>query len=282
MEVSTAVGIDSKYEDLINNPAFDNLLHSKTWVGENGTQKIRFDSPQEIVHNIVDIVKGTGHDTQDLQVIARESHSVSNKEPDSDETNTSFGRAQVEFRFPRFSFYGGGDHLTKTVGFVWAFDMRKPELIVYSGYTVQVCLNLQILRADTVHRVDYLTGSAAAYNTLERFISEEDEDRAEVEHKVELLANHHLPQMQVMELTGNMLFHVLHANTFGASVLNTAVKLLGDSNSRYHLDPDGGTSAWNYLGALTQHITDKGYVNVRPVKTHQVAGYLMRELGYSL
>ena len=54
------------------------------------------------------------------------------------------------------------------------------------------------------------------------------------------------------------------------STLNYAVKLMCDQNSKYAIAPDGSITAWRFIGAMTQYITDKAFVNVAPAKTIEV------------
>lgn len=281
MEVPTQEegrGIVSGGRLILNNAeAFNNLVESKTWAGSRGKpSRVIFDSPRDFFEPYMEFAEGVADAiNEDIVAHADYSHEVSNQNAD-DSYNTSYGRARVEFRIPGLNMSIANETFTQVFGVIYAFDLSSPEVIVYAGRNANSCLNLHIFNASNVYKTDYLTGTAMAFQTFQRYMDGFQEEMDQFEITVERLMTEKWRRDQLNQKLGQLLVHVVSDVSFGTSALNHAVKLLHDPGSRYAVDAEGSTSPWNVLQALTQYVTDKTPVNIAPTKTHQMAREVLK------
>ena len=256
-----------------NLPELQDVLGSKTWAGSGGSpSRIIFDSPRAMLDpylNHMDMFSRNGT----IEGKVTTSNQVANINSDGTR-NVSFGRVKVEFTLPDQTIIGD-EAFNQVFAVVYAFDLSKPEVIVYAGRNAYSCMNLHMFQNDNMLKADYLTGTSMAYDTFRRFTETYDHDRENFKQTVSRLMETRWTENQLHRNIGKMLTHVLGSNSFGTSALNHAVKLLYDSGSVYMVNGDGSTTAWNFLQALTQYVTDKSPVNVSAAKTLQMSNFVL-------
>lgn len=257
-----------------NREDLSEVLSSKTWAGRGDRpSRIIFDSPNMMLNPYIDHMESFGFGVGGLKAAVRHEGRVSNVNEDRTE-NVSYGRVKVEFSMPDKSFTIGDERFTQVFGVIYAFDLSKPEVIVYAGRNAAVCINLHLFSTDDLFKSDYLTGTAMALDSFRRFTDQYQASRERFEQIVTELMERRWTENQLHRNIGKMLTHVLGSNSFGTSALNHAVKLMYDASSRYTINTDGSTTAWNFLQALTQYVTDKSAVNVSAQKTLQMSNFV--------
>lgn len=261
------------------------ILHSKTYVGQNS--RVRYDSPLEMITPFLDVVTPIRESIgMDLAIKLDASNPITNLN-DDDSENTSWGRVRCEVVL------NGEVHIQATnrlllgvrstaesfkevIGFIYAFDLGVPEVIVYHGSRASSCLNLMIFGAQKVRKFNYAQdGVEAAHGEVINYLRNAGEEVERQREFIQRLMNTYWTPDQLHLNIGKMLTHVTLKNTFGQAALISAVKDFNDPKSHYALDGNGGMTAWNFLQALTQYVTDKAYVNVSPVKTFQITDYIL-------
>lgn len=249
---------------------------SKTWVGKLNSRVV-FGSPAEMLSPFYEIVTPLS-ETIGMELKIDASHDVINKN-DDDTRNISYGRVKIE------ALIGNGQHvigqnaaenISETVGLIYAFDLGHPEIIVYHGTRVMSCLNLMVFGATDVRRFRYLQeGTEKAYEYINDYASSFGRKTEEHAAIIKKLMDTNWDKDDVNTNVGKMLIHTTLNNSYGSAAVNALVADLVNPKSKYALNNNGSTTAWNVLQALTQHVTDKSYLNVAPVKTLQMSEHIM-------
>lgn len=226
------------------------VYDSARWVPSKNT-RIKYPTPQELIDPFLNEIEATGVNAE-FNVHTSRSRTV--EENESGTQHTAYGRVLAEAEFGDINRHD----TIKTVGLVYDLTRKSPIIKVYAGHNVRACINLMIFNPTHVYEGSLLNGGEdQAQGHLERYFGELPEYEDEFMHSADQLKDTYLREPMLNEFLGRMLRNVHASNTFGAATLNYAVKLMDDSNSRYALDSNGGTTAWNLLQALTQFVTDK-------------------------
>jgi len=264
-------------EETFDDEALD-IIGSKRWVAANNS-RIRFDNPYDMVVPFADLVNGAiSNPLGEVFHQVKGSHTVIN-ENDDGSRNVSYGRVSIESRIngeipidsPRES-----DRFREVIGMVYAFDLGTPEVTVFHGTRASSCLNLMIFGPTNVRKFNYAQdGFGSAHNMIAEYvesIGKEVDRQADIIMK---LMNTVWSKDDVHRNIGKMFTHVINNNSFGQAALVSAVKDLTNPKSVYSLAHDGTTTAWNFLQALTQYVTNKAYLNIAPIKTGQMTDHIL-------
>ncbi len=250
------------------------LFASQRWVPTNRRSRIAYPAPQELVVPFLECLRPLSDLGIGLSV--QTSHPNSVQDPRTEETHTAYGRFLVEARL------GGLDatYHQPVIGFVVALDVKTPEVQVYYGRNAQACINLAIFRKEHYLKASMLDGGEEKiYATAARFVEHFGEDERQFIASVERLQSAVWSAREINERIGRLYRRFLTRGNL-TSTLNYALRLLMDANSRYALKEDGTTTAWNFVSAMTQYVTDKAYLNSKAEKTleimEHVAGDLLR------
>lgn len=251
------------------------IFHSKTFVGQNS--RIRYDSPEIMLEPVIAALAALA-ERSSIDITIDASNPVTNRNDDQSE-NTAYGRVRLESRLELglpVAANGHSEVLHETIGFIYAFDLGKPEVIVYNGTRVRSCLNLQIFGSRNVRKFDYAQdGVESAHAMIAELARDAELEQQRQARIIEGLMNERWTANQLARNIGHTLKHVTLKNTFGQAALVAAVRDLNTSGHRYEVQSDGSTTAWNFLQALTQYVTDKSHFNVAPVKTVQMSDFVL-------
>lgn len=237
----------------------------------DGGIKVHYPHPKEIFSPFIERIAGLPGQV-DIKVDTMKR--VETREEEG-QTHRAFGRMRVE------AIVGSDDEWGHrgVIGKLYVFDHKNPHYIVYSGRRAMVCLNLHIMRAAqlvTVSGQDKTFGQTAADDLLDKF----EQDNAEWIEHVTKLSGLSLDKNGVDRLLGSLLSKTVRKSagiSFGTEAVAGAAKLLGDRNSRYARDAEGGSDAWNVLQAITQQNTDRSYLNQEPAKALSVVSAFAEE-----
>jgi len=259
-------------EPLSQADVLSDLFGSQRWVPAGRRSRIAYPAPQELVLPFLERLEPLMDLGIGLHV--ETSHPNSVQDPNTEEMHTAFGRFLVEARIGGFDLEGH----QPVVGFVTALDVKVPEVQVYYGRNASACINLAIFRREHYAKESLLTGGEdVIYAMTERFVAGFGEDDRAFIEQVQRLKGTLWNERQIDERIGRLYRRFLTKGNL-TQTLNYAIKLLSDPNSRYSIAPDGTTSAWNFFSAMTQYVTDKGYVNTKAEKTLQIAEEVCSDL----
>jgi hypothetical protein len=246
------------------------LLDSKTF-HKDGT-RIVYPSARELVEPFLNTLENRWGGMYELSV--RKTQSVSNENKDGT-TNTAWGRVGLEARV-------GSPDLTDhalTVGMVYALSgLATPIVIAYHGRITMACLNLMVLADGKVSQFSLLSQQQMFQETLENFTDTLGRDDEKFYRQLELLQTTRWTAPELNRHIGSMFTEaVVNPSSISQVAMAETVRLLNRSDSRYALAPDGSTTAWNVLGAITEHLKD-AFVNVRPRSSKLAADLVMKEI----
>lgn len=226
------------------------VYNSARWVPSKNT-RIKYPTPKELIDPFLDQIAVSGLDAE-FNVHTARARTV--EENGQEVQHTAYGRVLAEAEFGDYNRHD----TRKTVGLVYDLTRKSPIIKVYAGHNVRACVNLMIFNATHVYEGEILSGGEEqAKGHLERYFGELPEYEYTFMDQVDRLKDTYWGEAELNERLGRMLRNVHANNTFGAACLNYAVKLLDDNSSRYALDRDGGTTAWNFLQAMTQFVSDR-------------------------
>lgn len=226
------------------------VYDSARWVPSKNT-RIQYPTPRELIDPFLDEISTRGV-TANFNAHTAKARTV--QENDTDTQHTAYGRVLAEAEFGEYNRHD----TIKTVGLVYDLTRKDPLVKVYAGHNVRACTNLCVFNATHVYEGSLLGGGEdQAQGHLQRFFDELPEAESHFCNQVDRLKNTYMDSSMLNELLGRMLRNVNSSASFGAATLNYTVKLLDDDNSRYALDANGGTTAWNLLNAMTQFVTDR-------------------------
>ncbi len=236
----------------------EQVLDSKIYVKEGSA--IQFRSPRQYLEPFISNIRDVS--TQ-LKVSA--SGMVVNKEEDQTR-NEAFARVLLEAKLPdEFNVHG---HYC-TIGILYALDIQKPFVKVYMGRKAQACINLCIFQAEEIYQQELTGNAASVYEKAIELVDVARETQAEFGRKVGILMDTTLDQHQIDEVLGYLL-RKANINKVGTSAIIFGMKELYNPKSIYSVD-EGGTSAWNVFGSMSQYITDKTDIMDKASKTLQLA-----------
>ncbi len=248
------------------------LFASQRWVPASRRSRIAYPAPQELVAPFLECLRPLSDLGIGLSV--QTSHPNSVQDPDTEALHTAYGRFLVEARI------GGLDatHHQSVIGFVVALDVKTPEVQVYYGRNARACINLAIFRKDHYLKASMLDGGEEKiYATARRFVEHFGEDERQFIESVQRLQSVVWSEKEINERIGRLYRRFLTRGNL-TSTLNYAIRLLMDANSRYALKEDGTTTAWNFVSAMTQYVTDKAYLNSKAEKTLEIMEHVAGDL----
>jgi hypothetical protein len=245
----------------------DELLKSKIYVPEN--RGVNFDSPRRYVEPFLEKFKAVSGVTYDVQV----SGAVENME-ENETLNSAYARVLVEAKLPQeFDAY---EH-SSVIGMVYALDIIKPNLRVYSGEDAWACLNLCIFGAQNVFSVDLTAGISPAYERASDYVIKVSEQLAKFQKTYERMNDVVYKGTQIDQALGYLLRESYANKSIGTNAVLSALKDLESSKSRYAIK-DGTTTQWNMYSAITQYITDKVDIKEKAEKTQMVSNLFHGDL----
>jgi len=265
-----------------------------------------FPHPKDIIPKFIDIIKQISP-SYDINIIVDREGGVITK----DNINIkSYGRGIVTANLNQLV-KDRSIVLMPTVGIIWAFDIVKPYVKMFSGVNATACTNLCIFMADDI-KVKYLNkprvldkdGDRKWDRTCRDVVDDilyniEDEIqliKSKLEkylHIYDLLTRTEISGDDVEKLIGTMYINEVIRGNFDYSTFNEGCRIVFDDN--YHhpnkklyqlnsfLDEEETVipvlNLWKFYGALTQRITDGAVeINDIPDKTLHIGKVILKYL----
>lgn len=244
------------------------VLNSKIYVHEKS--QLSFGSPRAYIEPFLEkFTKANVNVTFKTSVSER----VANKEVGSGVTNEAFGRVVVEAKFP--TDYCAHAHDT-VVGMIYALDLQKPIIRVYSGHNAWACTNLAIFGARYVHQVEIMSGYQGIYDKGLDYIEGLTSQLARFQTLYERMNDTIYEGDEINRILGYLLRQGYSNKQIGTTPILSALKDLEDNASKYSIK-DNKTSQWNIYSALTQYVTNKVDILEKPTKTVMLSNLFVQE-----
>lgn len=239
----------------------EDVLKSKVYVNEKGG--VNFHSPRQYIEPFLNKFKNISGAQYDVKV----SGSVMNKEED-ETVNIAYSRIGVKVTLPEQ--YRSNEH-NSVIGMVYALDVTKPIMKVFSGEDADFCTNLAIFGAQYFHSVEILAGTANIYERAGLYLEGVEKQLAEFQKVYERLNDTmYKGEDEINRIMGHILRKSYENKYIGTNCVLSALKDLENNKSRYAIK-DNETSAWNIYSAMTQYVTDKVDIAEKPVKTVMIS-----------
>jgi hypothetical protein len=238
----------------------EDVLRSKIYVQERSN--ITFGSPRAYIEPFLEKFKNFNG----VEFTVETAASVINKE-ESGATNEAYGRVLVQAKLP--SQYDVNEH-SSIIGLVYALDIVKPVIKVFSGENAWACMNLSIFGAQYVHTVDILSGTSSIYSRTESYVKSVEEQLAEFQKMYERLNDRTYKGQEINELLGHLLREGVRNKNLGILPITYAARELENEKSKYAI-VDNSTTAWNVYSALTNFVTDKVDIAEKANKTLMIS-----------
>lgn len=247
------------------------LLQSKVYVKEGAA--IDFKHPKEYVHKFFDVALKHKLDIDAMRIIVNDK--VVNAEEDG-VRNIAYPRAMIETKMKDVKELPG---FYPVVGMVYALDIQKPIIKVYSGFNVEGCVNLCIFNAEYHHQVELLGDYQSVYIKAENYFSEKQKEVEEFSQTLRTLESEFLEQKELDFYIGLILRKAMKSRLGTTNILK-AVKELYNPNSSYYVFNEGTfkCSKFNLYNAITQQITDGNDIIDRARKTIEISKVLVENV----
>lgn len=151
------------------------------------------------------------------------------------------------------------------IGFVYALDLGKPIIKVFSGVNVHACTNLCIFGADKKQEFLIANNQEGAVLEVQKYITNLTHDIETAKEIIHNMKNTFFQSQEVEKMLGAfMLSFSATKNIAGTQCLLDAAKYLTDKTSMYYFEKQ--TTAWNIYNALTHDICNKKHILQQPEK----------------
>lgn len=239
----------------------NDILESKTYVKENGA--ITFGSPKEYLEPFLNILP------KDTQYEVETANSIINKNEEDDTLNISYPRVLVKAKL------NYNEKFDSTIGLVYALEIQRPQIKVFTGVEVKACTNLTIFNYSHLYSQDILGNYREVYNKAQRYFDDEETKLREYSETYDRLENTTLSnQIELNEVIGRMLFNS-YKTKLGTTPVVKASQLLRDASSAYYVGENDRfhCSLWNVYNATTQALGNADILE-KPTKTVALAKIL--------
>jgi hypothetical protein len=222
------------------------IYNSKQYV-KNG---FYFDEPSKTINTLIDI---TGPENISLQC----SHPAEIAEDNN--LITAYGRLAVIKSFEI------DEEINYSVGYIYALNVGKPFVKVFSGVNVKACTNLCVFNSSHRAKFDILTDGSGAFEKVKDYIKDVNTDIENAKKIIFDMKNTFLNFEEVKLCLGQLLVNFSKTNNIaGRNCILSAGKLITDPQSRYYFENE--TTAWNLYNALTDNYRDSTHIIDHPEK----------------
>lgn len=222
------------------------ILQSKQFI-KNG---VAFLKPLDYLNPIIDII---GSDN-----IAIEGSHL-NEVGEDDVHLKSYGRISLIKSFEI------DEEINYSLGYIYALNVGKPFLKVFSGVNVKACTNLCIFNANNITKFDILTNGEGAAERMREYFLNVNEQINKAKVVIFEMKNTFLTTEEVKKCLGQLLMNFSNTkNIAGTTCIVNAAKLITDNNSKYYFE--NNTSCWNLYNALTDNYRDTTHIIDQPEK----------------
>lgn len=223
------------------------ILDSKIYVKDNSA--ISFKSPKEYLSPFVDKVSKL---TDDFRVSV--SGTIKNKNEGEETLNIAHGRVLLEAVLPgSFDTNSEFGDTYGTIGFMYALDLQKPVIKVYSGRYARACTNLCVFGAERVFSQELTGNINKCFEVAEEYMDKAEKDLERTLEIIGFMKNETYKGDKLDEFTGHLLRRSLLNSKLGHTAIIQGTRDLYNDKSIYSLK-DGETSGWNYYNSITEHI----------------------------
>jgi len=159
--------------------------------------------------------------------------------------------------------------LTYQIGFVYALDIGKPIIKVFSGINVRACTNLCVFGADKKQEFLIANNTEGASLLIQNYIQSLHDDIVKAKQTIHEMKNTFFNEVQVEKLLGDFLMNFSRVNNIaGTQCLLDGAKFLTDKSSMYYFEKQ--TNAWNIYNAFTHNICNKKHILQQPEKVYSL------------
>ena len=229
------------------------VLNSKAYHKENSA--VRFNNPAAYFQPFVDEMAKI---TDNISVSV--GSPIININEDGSQ-NTAYGEVLVEGKLP---FIEGHEW---TVMAMYNLKGQVPRFKVATGAKVKACTNMCVWGAEDIVSVIMTDSLRPAYDAAIQYVQDVEYKKESYERTIRELTEQYLERAELNERLGTMLKLGTKDRDIGTSMIVAGARNLYDDKSRYTVDANGGTNAYNLFNACTQYITDSVALSQKPEKT---------------
>jgi hypothetical protein len=244
----------------------DKVLSSKVYVHEKS--QISFGSPRQYIEPFLEKFANLN-----VQWKVNVSERVANKEVEGN-VNEAFGRVLIEAKFPQQ--FCAHDH-DSVIGMVYALDLQKPVIKIYSGQNAWACTNLAIFGGRYVHQVEILSGYQSVYDKGLEYVEGMTQQLARFQELYQRMNDTTYEGDDINKIIGYLLRQGYANKQIGTTPVLSALKDLEEPKSKYAIR-EGKTTQWNLYSALTQYVTDKVDILEKASKTTLISNLFVHEI----
>lgn len=235
------------------------VLATKIYVKENGS--VDFKSPGAYIEPFLEAVRYNGKEAD--VTIKTQGDVINSNEGGS--MNIAYPRVNIEVR-TNHSVEG----FQSVIGMIYALDLQKPEIKIYTGQNAHACTNLTIFNADGVYTQSLLGGFGTVYNHATEYLNKKEAEAAEFKEILDNLTNTLMSTEELNEEIGRIL-RAGSKTKIGTSPIVQASNRLDDRESIYYVHPGARCSKMNLYDAITQSFTNSKNILDRPTQTIQLS-----------
>lgn len=230
---------------MISTITLPELQASKVFVKEGAN--VKFGSPNEYLSPFMDILPA---DKVDYHVEIADP--VTNAE-ESGQLNTAYPRVHLQAEFHN----GVPKGLKSVMGILYALDIQKPVIKVYTGFNVSVCMNLTIFNPSEVYQQEILSANySEVFTKAKAYIDAKAKQIKEYNAMIKRLQETELTEESLNETIGRLL-RGGQVTRLGSTAVVQAAKMMTVPHSSYFIYRDNkfSCSLWNVYNAVTDILT---------------------------
>ncbi|MDR3667395.1 MAG: hypothetical protein P4L35_11180 [Ignavibacteriaceae bacterium] len=235
------------------------VLESKIYVKENGS--VNFKTPFHYIHPFLDAIRydGNGEDI----IVKTQTEVVNDNEGGG--RNTAYGRINIEAKV-----LGSVPGFQSVIGMVYALELQKPIIKIYTGQNASACTNLTIFNADGVYEQSLLSGYGTVYNKATEYLNKKEAEAVEFQEIYNDLTNSLMSTEELNREIGRIL-RAAPRTRIGSTPIVQATQRLDDKESVYYIKPDSQCSKMTLYDAISQSFTNSKDILDKPTKTIQLS-----------
>ena len=220
------------------------VLDSKIFVKDGAGAT--FQSPRTYIEPFLDAIKFDGNIES---VTVKTQGDVVNENEDG-HRNVAFPRIAIEAKVGSDAPLHSG-----VIGMVYALDLQKPQIKVYTGQNASACTNLTIFNAEHVFNQDVLGNYTEVYRKVGEYKEKKEAEVAEFTEIYNDLTNTAFTEPQLNEEIGRIL-RKAPFNRIGVHPIIQGVSRLDKKGSDYYVEPGSPVSKMHLYEAITQSFTN--------------------------
>lgn len=250
---------------MVKELSLNDVMESKVYVKPNTS--VTFGSPKKYLEPFIEpMLKSNSA----ISFSVKASEPVVNAEEEG-KMNIAYPRVLVEANLGNLI-----DGFDAVIGMLYALDLQKPVIKVYSGFNAKACLNLTIFDSSRLFQQELLNDINKVYARSEEFFQEKENELLTFKNTLTKLQQSELTENTLNELIGKLIRESAKTR-LGTTPVLQASKFLDDNGSNYYVRPDGkfSCSKFNVYNAVTQALTNSNDITDRANKTIQLANIIL-------